>query len=141
MFDSQYVICLRNMGVLSHKLINCTHTGKGIAFCLILIPGYKLVSPTPSSPVQQLNSPSTRDRGYFYRVQAQVFRVGTRCYTINITISTWFIIFICYLDCVWHFGAPICKTSKKSWRRCCSIQHVIIYDLIFQMICACTLQY
>ena len=48
---SQEQICLRNTGVLSQKLIICTHTGEVIPFLLHYIPGYTSVSPTPSSPV------------------------------------------------------------------------------------------
>ena len=68
-----------NIGVLSHKLINCTH--------LRFIPGQTFVSPTPSSKVYRLDGPSMRDGTYFYRSWYQGFRVGRRSHMISTYIS------------------------------------------------------
>ena len=100
---------IRNTGVLSHKLRNSTHWGELSPFTYVLYQDIRVFSPTPSSPVYQL------DGTYFYRSRALVFRVG---YTISINVSTW------------RFGAAVRKTSKKPrWRRC-SWQHVRICDSV-----------
>ena len=77
-----------------------------------------------------MDGPSMRNRTYFYRLWAQVFRVGWSCYTIIINVSTWFIICLGYLYFVWRFVNTVSRTSKKSWWRRCSSQHVRICDLI-----------
>ena len=50
--------------------------------------------------------------------------------SVRCTITMWFIVCLGRLYFGWRFGAAICRTSKKSRWRCCSIQHVKICDLI-----------
>ena len=129
------------MGVLSHKLRNCTHTGKVIAFCLRFVLGHMFVSPTPLSPVYRLDVPSTRKRIYFYRLQAQVFRVGRRSYTISIDLSMFLlIVLVVYTSC----GALDLQSIKLQ----ISLDDAAVQDstlesaiFIFQTVCDCTLQY
>ena len=118
------------MGVLSQKLINCTHLGGVIYFYLRFIPGHTFVSPTSLSPVQRLDGPSTHDGTYFYRSRAHVFWVGWRFHTMSTNIYTWFIVCFGCLYFLWIFVTTVLQTSKKFWWRCCSRQHVRIYNSI-----------
>ena len=68
---------------------------------------------------------------YFYRLWAQLFRFGWRCYTISINVSTWFIARLGRLYFVWRFVTAFCRNSKKYWWCRCLRQHVRICNLIF----------
>ena len=77
-----------------------------------------------------MNGPSTRNRIYFHRLQAQVFRIGQSCYIISYNVSTWFNYCIGCIYFVWCFVAAVCQTLNKYWWRCCSRYHIRICNLI-----------
>ena len=106
--------------------------GGVIDFYLRFIPGDTFVSPAPYSPVNHLDGPSTRDRTYFFRLQAQVFRVKRRCYTISTNIYyTLFIFWFGCLNFVWSFGDAVRRIPEKSRWCHCLRKRVRIYDSIF----------
>ena len=119
------------MGTLSHILRNCTHGGKFVAFWLHFILEHTFISPAPSPPVYRMDGLSTRDRTYFLKLRAHVFWVRWRWYTIIINVYMWFIVCLGHLYFVWRFGTAGCRTSRNSWWRRFSRQHVIIFYLIF----------